>query len=47
MQEYVQKTNLIGKKRDTAVVIGGDQLGKILKNYRNKKLMEVFLKLTD
>lgn len=47
MCEYLEKTKLIGNRRDTAVVIGGEQLGKILKNYRNKKLMDVFLKLTD
>lgn len=47
MCEYLEKSKLIGNMRDTAVVIGGEQLGKILKNYRNKKLMDVFLKLTD
>lgn len=47
MQEFVEKSKIIGNARDTAVVIGGEQLGKILKNYRNKKLMEVFLKITD
>jgi len=47
MCECVEKTKMINNIRDTTVVIGGEQLGKILKNYRNKKLMEVFLKLTD
>jgi magnesium-transporting ATPase (P-type) len=47
MCEYLEKKKQIGNIRDTSVVVGGEQLSKILNNYRNKKLMETFLKLTD
>jgi phospholipid-transporting ATPase len=47
MCEYLEKSKQIGNIRDTSVVIGGEQLSKILNNYRNKKMMETFLKLTD
>jgi phospholipid-transporting ATPase len=47
MLEFAEKKKIIGNSRDTTVVVGGEQLIKILKNSTSKKMMDVFLKLTD
>lgn len=43
--EYNAKRKLIGYSRDTAVVVGGDQLSKITQLSTNGKLLEEFLLL--
>ena len=45
--DFIEKSEKIGVSRDCAVVIGGDALAKIQKNYRNKKLLTQFLRLMD
>lgn len=43
----MSKSKQIGKSRDIAVVIGGEQLAKVLKIGKNKKLVNEFMQLSD
>jgi len=47
IKDFQEKMRQINKSRDVAVVVGGDQLGKILKSEKNKKLQKAFVKLAD
>ena len=45
--EYVSKAKQIGNSRDIAIVVGGEQLSKILKDNKNKKMINEFLNLVE
>lgn len=47
LAEHVSKVKQIGHSRDVAIVVGGDQLAKILKEGKNKKLVNEFMNLVE
>jgi phospholipid-transporting ATPase len=45
--DQISKMKRIGNSRDKAVVVGGEQLTKILKDSKTKKLLQEFLNLVE